>query len=202
MMEILQIALIGLVSGITPGPLLTLAIAQTVAHHRNEGIKTQLAPLITDIPIAAVSILLLSGVAYSNIVLTVISFVGAGFIGYMAIRNFIPPKTEQIIDTKPKSLKKGIIANFLNPATYLFWITIGGPGLLQQAKDGIGWAILYVLVFYTANLGTAITVIFLADRFKGLTGSNGYKWILRVLGLFLLFFAGRLVWEGIHRITN
>ncbi|OHD59704.1 MAG: hypothetical protein A2014_08145 [Spirochaetes bacterium GWF1_49_6] len=202
MMEILQIALIGLVSGITPGPLLTLAISQTVAHHRNEGIKTMLAPFFTDIPIAAVSILLLAGLAHSNIVLAVISFIGAAYLIYCAVRNFIPRKSEQTEKKEPMSLKKGVITNLMNPNVYIFWITIGGPGFVAQWNKGAVWGIGYLLALYACLLGGGIAVVLLADRFKGLTGSNGYKWILRGLGLILLFFAGRLVWEGINRITN
>jgi threonine/homoserine/homoserine lactone efflux protein len=202
MIEILQIALIGLVAGITPGPLLTLAISQTVAHHRNEGIKTLLAPFVTDIPIATVSILLLSSLAYSNIVLAVISFIGAAYLVFRAVRNFIPAKREESEKKEPMSLKKGIITNFMNPNVYIFWMTIGGPGFITLWNKGIFWGAGFIVALYASFLGGGITVILLADRFKGLTKSNGYKWVLRSLGLVLLFFAGRLVWEGIHRIMN
>ena len=41
-------AIFGFAAGISPGPLLTLVITETIKHNKTEGIKVALAPLITD----------------------------------------------------------------------------------------------------------------------------------------------------------
>ncbi|MCX9013779.1 MAG: hypothetical protein OIN89_03135 [Candidatus Methanoperedens sp.] len=41
----------GLTSGISPGPLLTLVISETLKNGSSGGMKVAVAPLITDIPI-------------------------------------------------------------------------------------------------------------------------------------------------------
>jgi len=54
----------GLTAGFSPGPLSTLVITQTLRHGLKEGVKVAVAPLMTDLPIIAASLLLLSRVAH------------------------------------------------------------------------------------------------------------------------------------------
>ncbi len=51
---------LGLSAGISPGPILTLAISYTLQHGLKEGIKIAIVPLITDLPIIAITLGLLS----------------------------------------------------------------------------------------------------------------------------------------------
>ena len=55
MLEIIEFlalgAFLGLASGISPGPLLTITISETLQHGKWEGIKVAISPLITDLPI-------------------------------------------------------------------------------------------------------------------------------------------------------
>jgi len=55
---------LGMGSGLTPGPLSTLAITQTLQHGPREGAKICLAPVITDLPIVAAVTWLLSSVTH------------------------------------------------------------------------------------------------------------------------------------------
>ena len=51
-MEFLFIGLLlGLSSGISPGPLLTLVIAETLRYGLGAGIRVAITPFITDLPI-------------------------------------------------------------------------------------------------------------------------------------------------------
>ena len=50
----------GLTLGVSPGPLLTLVISETLKHNRKEGIKVAIALTITDLPIVLITLLILS----------------------------------------------------------------------------------------------------------------------------------------------
>ena len=50
----------GLSAGLSPGPLLTLVISETLKHNAKEGIKVSIAPILTDLPIVMITILVLS----------------------------------------------------------------------------------------------------------------------------------------------
>ncbi|OHD53540.1 MAG: hypothetical protein A2Y33_03985 [Spirochaetes bacterium GWF1_51_8] len=204
-MEILEIILIGILIGITPGPVLTMAFSQTLIHNRREGILLLVASVFSDFPIAAASILILSTLSYSEIILIVISFVGAVFIIYLGIRNIFPKKRnpeDNAQSAKPYSLRKGGIANLLNPAVYIFWMTVGGKGFLDMWNKGVVYGLLFLASFYVFNLGSAVAVIFLADRFRGLLASKGYIWTLRILGIGLIYFAGKMVYDAVLMIAK
>ena len=53
----------GLSAGLSPGPLLTLVISETLKHGTRSGIKVALAPLITDTPIVMLAITVVSQVS-------------------------------------------------------------------------------------------------------------------------------------------
>ena len=55
--------LLGLSGGLTPGPLLTLVVSETLCHDIEAGIKVALAPLITDTPIVLVTVYVLNRLA-------------------------------------------------------------------------------------------------------------------------------------------
>jgi len=76
-------AVLGLTAGISPGPLLTMVISETLRHNKREGLKIAIAPLITDIPIVLVTLFILSKMASFDIVLGIISILGGIFIAYL-----------------------------------------------------------------------------------------------------------------------
>jgi len=69
----------GLTAGMSPGPLLTLVITETLKHNKSEGIKVAIAPLLTDIPIIVVTLFVLSKLANSDIALGIIAILGDYF---------------------------------------------------------------------------------------------------------------------------
>ncbi len=54
---------LGLSAGLSPGPLLALVISETVSKGLGAGIRIALAPLVTDLPVVAISFLLVSGLS-------------------------------------------------------------------------------------------------------------------------------------------
>ncbi|OPX60056.1 MAG: LysE type translocator [Methanobacterium sp. PtaB.Bin024] len=89
MIEILIAGIIlGLYSGLSPGPLLILVVSQTLKHGSTEGVKVAFAPLITDIPIILITLLLISLISRYNPILGVISIIGGIYLGYMAYESF------------------------------------------------------------------------------------------------------------------
>ena len=126
---------LGLSAGLSPGPILTLVIVQTLKHGISEGIKVSLAPFVTDTPIIIVSLFVLSRMSNLKPVLGVITVFGGiylFYLGYESIRFKGVELARQEVD--PQSFKKGIMVNFLNPNPYLFWISIGGPLVIKASQ--------------------------------------------------------------------
>ncbi len=59
---IVTAAFLGLSGGLTPGPLLTLVVSETLKYGTQAGIKVSLAPLLTDTPIILAVLWLFFGI--------------------------------------------------------------------------------------------------------------------------------------------
>ncbi len=159
------------------------------------------APIITDVPIVLVSTLILSRLSNQNIVLGIISLLGAAFILYLSYESITINGLE--IDFSPDSsdsLKKGVITNALSPHPYIFWMTIGAPTLLKAYELNIQASILYVLGFYIFLVGSKVVIALITDKSKSFLKSTYYVYIIRVLGITLIVFAIMFMAEGLTLI--
>ena len=180
----------GLTAGLSPGPLLMLLISETIKQNRKAGILVACVPLITDLPIVLISIFVLKAISDYHLILGIISLLGALYLGYLAFENIKLKHFEpDIDDNKPKSLRKGIITNFLNPNPYLFWMTIGAPTVLKGYRTSIFLSLCFVALFYICLVGSKIIVALLVDRSKALIKSSLYVLLIKILGLILLVFS-------------
>lgn len=78
-------ALLGLSAGLSPGPLTTLVISETLLYNIRAGVKVALAPLITDLPIIVLSVLILSQLSGFQNILGVIALVGGLVVLFMGL---------------------------------------------------------------------------------------------------------------------
>lgn len=196
-------AILGLTSGITPGPLLTLVISETLKHNRAEGMKVAISPFITDLPIIIVSFFVFSKLQHLNIILGIISLFGGAFMAYMGYRTWQTRgiRTE-MITTSANSLQKGITANLLNPALYLFWVSIGTPLILQALQVNVATLIFFLAVFYMMLIGSKMTIVLLISRSKSLLSNRVYFGIMRFLALVLCVFALFFINDGLKYLMK
>jgi len=194
---------LGLYAGFTPGPLLVLVISQTLKHGYKEGVKVAFAPIITDIPIVLVTILFLSLISSYTSILGVISIMGGIYLGYMAYESFkTRGLTENVEVEEAKSFRKGATVNFLNPSPYLFWITIGGPIIINAYTESILSPILFLIGFYAFLMGSKIAISYATSKSRDFITGGTYIWIMRVLGLILIIFALYFFNQGIHLLIK
>ncbi len=98
--------------------------------------------------------------------------------------------------------QKGIIANFLNPHPYVFWLTIGTPIAFKAYETGLSTAILYFLSFYVFLIGSKIGIALIVEKSKSFLKNNAYVWIMRFLGATLIVFAAIMFYDGFKIIQN
>jgi len=183
--------------------MLALVISETLRHGRRNGLKVAAAPLITDIPIVALSILVLAQLSESDVILGAISIVGGLFVGYLSYGSLVVKGLEMEESSGPShSLLKGVTLNFVNPNPYLFWIGVGAPTVLTAYGRSAPAAVAYLVSFYALLVGSKVGVALLADRSREALRSRLYVWVMRALGLCLLVFAVLFVREGLGRLTE
>mgnify|MGYP001822101755 CR=1 FL=1 len=182
--------LLGLSAGLTPGPMLTLVISQTLRHNVREGMKVAFSPLFSDLPIIVLTLWALSHLAGFEQIMGILSLVGGLYVLYLAWECFQSGEIDTApLEARPNSLRKGVILNFLNPAPYLFWATVGGPLIIQQQEARAAAAGFFLVSFYVLLVGSKLTLAWLTGKTRHLLSSRGYGWLMRFLGLLLVGFA-------------
>ena len=199
-MEFLLIGLVlGLSAGISPGPLLTLVIAETLRYGVGAGIRIALSPIITDLPIILLTLLILSRLRGYEWLLGLISFVGGIFLlimGFDCLKaEAAPPETG---GATGNSLAKGVLANLLNPHPYLFWFSIGAPLMAQALRHNSAALIGFILGFYLLLVGSKIILAMLVAKTAAFMNGKVYYYIMRILGVVLGLLALILFYDGLR----
>ena len=207
MLEIIVAAAVfGLSGGLSPGPLLTLVVSETLARGRNAGLAVSMSPLITDGPAIAAAVFLLGRVENSDPALGIISIAGGALLttyGIAGLRGAEVKVEESEAERKVwASLGKGVSVNFLNPNPYLFWLTIGTPILLRAHESSWFLAIGFLVVFYLALVGSKCVLTILVARSRAVLRGRAYVLVNRILAVALLVFAAIFIREGFLRLAG
>jgi len=193
-------AVFGLSGGLSPGPLLTLVVSETLARGRNAGLAVSMSPLITDGPAIAAAVFLLDRVENSDPALGIISIAGGVLLttyGIAGLRGAELKVEESEVERNVwASLGKGVSVNFLNPNPYLFWLTIGTPILLRAHESSWFLAISFLVVFYLALVGSKCVLTILVARSRAVLRGRAYILVNRILAIALLVFAAIFIREG------
>jgi threonine/homoserine/homoserine lactone efflux protein len=194
--------LLGFASGISPGPLLAMTISESLKHGSHAGIRVAVSPFITDILIVLIILLLLLKFETYDSVIAMISMGGSFYLIYLGISSLKTKNINVEIETKnTDSLKKGIIANFLSPHPYLFWVAIGGPILFKAYDTSIFSAMLFVAGFYGLLVGSKILIAMLVGRSRTFLKSKYYLYTIRSLGLVYMVFAFYFLKQGLELLN-
>lgn len=190
--------LFGLSAGLSPGPMLTLVISESMKKGTRAGVTIASAPLLTDLPIIAATQLILIELSQINVVLGVISIGGSLLLAWYAWESFfMKDDPEMSTGGSRTSLKKGVLTNFTNPNPYLFWMTIGGPVLLSSYQSGYENTALFLLGMYVFLIGSKASLAVITSKSRGFLNSRLYHGVLKALGLVLAGFSVHFFLKGI-----
>lgn len=192
--------LLGLSGGLAPGPLLTLVASETVRHGARAGVGVALAPLLTDLPIILATVLLLRPLTDQAVPLALIQLGGGGYLAWLGMQGLRFQGAELEPTDPATSLQRGVIANFLNPSPYLFWLAVGAPTVLAAWREGWLAAAAFVIAFYALLVGSKVLLALALGRARHLLRSSGYILLMRSLGLALLGYALLFLYEGGRRL--
>ena len=192
----------GLSAGLAPGPLLALVVSQTLRHGTGHGIRVAAAPLLTDLPIIAASILLVGWAASTGPLLGVVALAGSLFVLHLARETWSADLPADLGGSAPRSLLRGVAVNLLSPHPYLFWLTVGAPTVIAAAPEGAGPVGAFVAAFYGGLIGSKVAIAVVTGRAGGRIGGPGYRRLMRTLALTLIVFAVGLAVEGIRLLGD
>ncbi len=191
---------LGAYAAITPGPFQAFLLSQTMKNGWRRTLPASLAPLITDGPIIALVLLVLTQTPAR--LLNSLRLAGGVFIIYLAIRAFIGLKNlEATLAASPAAARQSfwpaVLMNGLNPNPYIFWSIIAGPILLEGWRQSPGLGLSFAAGFYGTLIGgfAGLVVLFAVAR---RLGPAVIKLLSAVSAVALLAFGLYQLWAGLR----
>jgi threonine/homoserine/homoserine lactone efflux protein len=191
----------GLTAAAQPGPFQTYIIAQALGRGWRRTLPMALAPLISDGPIIALMMLVLSRLPDW---LERVLYVASGlFILYLAYNAFVAWRrfdSTALTTAQPSrySLLQAATMNAVSPGPYLFWGLVTGPILLAGWRQAPAVGISFLFGFY-ATMVTTIAAIILVFGTARQLGPKITRIMLGVSALALLGFGVYQLWQGLFR---
>jgi threonine/homoserine/homoserine lactone efflux protein len=166
----IQGAALALPATLMPGPFQAYLLSQALKNGWKRTLPAALAPLVTDGPIIALVLLVLTQMP--QYFLDIIRIVGGLFILYLARGLFLELRHAASIASPPdnaarQSFINAVVMNALNPNPYIFWGVVAGPILLSGWREASGLGISFLLGFYgtfVCSLATLILSFSIAGR--------------------------------------
>ena len=196
---------LGLGAGITPGPLSSLVIHESLRNGWKSGACVALAPPVADVLIVGLVLMLLHQLPPASF--SVLSLIGGCyvcFLGGETLRTSAPTGlAEEGTGSVLLSFRKGLLVNLLNPHPYIFWLTVGGPLVTDNARHDAWLPIMaFLFGFYGCLVGSKVLIAVLVHGGRARLQGTGYRIALRLSGVALLLFGLLLIWDGVSALVS
>lgn len=189
----------GFAAAVQPGPLQTYLISQALMKGWRKSLPAALAPLVSDGPIIALCLLVLSRVPLS--LQRFLYIAGGLFILYLAYGAY---KSWRAFDTHlpftvtatGQSVFKAALTNLLAPGAYIFWTVVTGPILIRGWRENPLYGVSFLLGFYIAMIGSLCATIIVFGSARQL-GPRVNHVLIGVSALALFCFGLYQLWLGV-----
>lgn len=188
----------GFAAAVQPGPLQTYLISQALLKGWQRSLISALAPLISDGPIIALCLLVLSQVPVQ--LQRFLYIAGGLFVLYLAYgtyrswKNFDPELPLTRISSRG-SLLKAALTNILAPGPYIFWTLVTGPILIRGWRETPLHGISLLLGFYVTMILSLMGIILVFSSARQL-GPRVSRALLGISAIALFSFALYQLWLG------
>ena len=150
-------------AAIQPGPLQAFLVARAAATGWRRTVPACFSPLLSDGPIALVSLLLLDQLPQSF--QSHLRAAGGLLLLYLAGVTFLQwrrPAGPVPVGSAPRTLLEAALVNLLNPNPYLGWSLVLGPAVLAAYRESSTSALALVAAFYGTMCFTLAALVLLA----------------------------------------
>jgi len=196
---ILQGIVYGFSAAVQPGPFQTYLVSQALSKGWKRTLPAALAPLVSDGPIIALCLFVLSQVPlWFQRFLYIAGGLFILYLAYNAYRswmNFDSNLPTEEAQTK-QSVLKAALMNALGPGPYIYWSLITGPILLAGWRETPIYGIGFLVGFYGISIMGYATLIFMFSTAQKL-GPRVNRILLGVSAIALLCFGLYQLWLGI-----
>lgn len=186
---LLQGAALGLSASATPGPLQAFLISRAVQHGWRRTLPATLAPLLSDGPIVALVLLVLTQLPPELI--RFLRIAGGVYVLFLAWRTWLTFRSSQAAPPQAPQTQRTLLQamgiNLLNPNPYLFWSLAAGPIVLQGWAQSPALALGFVVGFYGVFILSSALLVLLFSGARAL-GPRAVRGLLALSSAALLAF--------------
>lgn len=172
-----------------PGPFLIYLIMQTLAYGFRKTWMMAFAPLVSDGPIIAVTLLVLTQMpAWMQ---RGLNLLGGIFILYLTVGAYRQWRAFGSLEDQPtptgnRGILKAALINTLNPMPYIYWGLVTGPILIAGWKKSPTAGLTFLISFYAVMICGLVTILALFST----TRSLGNQVSRAMLGISVLALGG------------
>jgi len=185
-------------AAVQPGQYQAYLISRTIANGWRSTLPAVLAPILSDVPIVALVLLVLTQVP--PLFVHLLRLAGGVFLLYLAavalqacrMYGHVPSASPA---PAHRTLFEAVVVNLLNPNPYLGWALVMGPLLLQAWRESPAAGITLVAAFYLTMVAasTAIVLVFAMARSLG---PRVARLLVGVSAAALAIFGVYQIWAG------
>jgi len=204
----LEIFLIGILSGLSPGPDFFLVMKNSLSFGRRIGIATALgvaSALFVHITYTILGFTyIIEKIPSIFIAIKIAGSLYLLWLGFHAIRSVKQNKEQtenEVKINKDKNVKQGFregfICNVLNPKAALFFLSIFSQFISADTASWVRWIYGTEIVLAVGLWFTFISTVISYQRFRDYYERYSH-WFDRCLGAILIYFAVFIVYSTIH----
>jgi threonine/homoserine/homoserine lactone efflux protein len=184
------------------GPFQTYLISQTLTRGWRRTLPAALAPLVSDGPIIAICLLVLSQVPrWMERALYIAGGLFILYLAYGAYRSWrgFDGSAAQAESTGQQSVLKAALMNALSPGPYVYWTLVTGPLLLKGWREAPVNGIGFLAGFYVTIVLSLVAVILVFGMASKL-GPKVNRIMIGLSAIALFIFGLFQLWKGIGNI--
>jgi threonine/homoserine/homoserine lactone efflux protein len=189
----------GFAASVQPGPFQTWLISQTLSRGWKRALLAALAPLLSDGPIIALALLVLSRLpAWLERTLYIAGGLFILYLALSAVRAWQRYDAAAIIEAGPVqyNVLKAALMNALSPGPYLYWSLVTGPILLSGWHRAPINGIAFLVGFYATMVASLAILIIVIGTMRRL-GPKVNRALLGLSALLLIGFGVYQLWLGL-----
>ena len=191
---------IGFQGSVSPGPLQTLLISETLSNGVRSSWRAAFAPVMSD-PIA-LTIALAFVMSFPNWMIALIAFAGAAILCGIAWSELKTKAEDFEFQKKPRrSLSQIWAVNITNPNLWIYSFTVNAL-LIRQfwEKGGLLLPVAYLLTFFVTIVSCNLATVGIVGALKQVFNPKALVVVNRILGCALFFLAIRFVYLGLVKL--
>ena len=199
----LEVFLIGILAGISPGPDFFIVMKNSLEHGKKIGIASALGIGAALLIHASYTILGLAIVIQTYVyVFKMIQILGACYLAYLGIQTIISTVSGKEVEfehentgasdkTFLQGFNNGYLCNILNPKAFLFFLSVFSQFISPEMPHWMAWVYGLEVVVAVAGWFVILSILASANRFQRVY-NKCQKWLDRFFGGLLLYFAYKI----------